>query len=106
MPPTRASLALSFSSTNPAPARPSPYSLNHSATLPQPLRHAAVMRAGPLAGSTEAERPILAVGCSARGRLPIRGARGRWDPLPLGIDVAAPLRRRGLRRLGGEKLFE
>src|SRR5882724_5205987 len=74
--------------------------------FPQPLRHAAVMRAGPLAASTEAERPVPAVGCSARGRLPVRGARGRRDPLPLGIDVAAPLRRRGLRGLGGEKLLE
>src|ERR1041384_5427672 len=74
--------------------------------LPQPLRHTAVMRAGPLPRSTEAERPTPATSGGARGRLAIRSARGRWHPLPLRIDVAAPLRRRGLRRLRAKKLFE
>src|SRR5712691_4285662 len=59
--------------------------------LPQPLRHAAMMRTGALARAAEAECPVSAVGCSARGRLAIRSPRGRWDPLALGIDVAAPL---------------
>src|SRR5712692_4927485 len=55
------------------------------------LNHSAMMRAGPLARVAEAERPVPAVGRSPLGRLAIRGARGRRDPLPLGIDVAAPL---------------
>ena len=59
--------------------------------LPQPLRHAAMMRTGPLARAAEAECPVPAVGCSPRGRLAIRSPRGRWDRLALGIDVAAPL---------------
>src|SRR6266550_2070550 len=59
--------------------------------LPQPLRHAALMRTGPLARAAEAECPVPAVGCSPRGRLAIRSPRGRRDPLALRIDVAAPL---------------
>src|SRR6266550_2957487 len=59
--------------------------------LPQPLRHSAMMRTGPLARAAEAECPVPAVGCSPRGRLAIRSPRGRWDRLALGIDVAAPL---------------
>ena len=51
--------------------------------LPQPLRHAAMMRTGPLARSAEAECPVSAVGCSPRGRLAIRSPRGRRDPLAL-----------------------
>src|SRR2546425_7521974 len=74
--------------------------------LPQPLRHAAMMRTGPLARSAEAECPVSAVGCSPGGRLAIRSPRGRWDPLALGIDVAAALRRCRLRCLGAEKFFE
>jgi len=43
--------------------------------LPQPLRHAAMMRTGPLARAAKAECPVPAVGCSPRGRLAIRSAR-------------------------------
>src|SRR4029077_4757079 len=74
--------------------------------LLQPLRHPAMMRARPLPRAAKAERPVPAVGCGPLGRLAIRSPRGRWHPLPLGIDVAPPLCRRGLRRLRAEKLFE
>jgi len=47
--------------------------------LPQPLRHAAMMRAGPLAGAAEAECPVPAVGCSPWGRLAIRSPGGRCE---------------------------
>jgi len=62
-----------------------------SPLLPQPLRHAPMMRAGPLPRTAEAESSVPAVGCSPLGRLAIRSSRGRWHPLSLGIDVAAPL---------------